>query len=377
MAAPTRPRPCSHRRFWYPDAMSALARNQTSDCANPVLDVYMQVNGILQDVAQLEFQIFDITDPDNPLQVYPATLGDRAPVDVSQLCPAGAKLDTGHYVATWTVPALEVTGTHQIRWFIKLTLSSGEQTFIEEFEVLPEVSAFGELGYCLVSEVRAEGVTTAQASDARLLLAISRASRFIERATGRWFDPRTCTFTLDGPGTPSLMIEIPIIGISQIKVNDNEVDLTELRIYNRHLTQRLTAPDDRNDPRIQWLGSDRRHVYPYGRRLQQASWGVGTQNVEVTGVFGYTDYNGSPTGGIPELIRYACILLVLREYPPQASAAAADQQTAYRLTSERTRDQSYTLAAPRAGGGTGLFTGDSRIDDILASFMAPPRLGST
>ena len=59
----------------------ALARNQASSCANPALDLFTQVNGVLVDVAVLEFQIFDVSDPgkqQNPVQVYPTSLGARA-----------------------------------------------------------------------------------------------------------------------------------------------------------------------------------------------------------------------------------------------------------------------------------------------------------
>ena len=75
--------------------MPALARGQASNCANPTLDLFTQVNGVLVDVAVLEFQVFDVSDPgkqQNPVQVYPAASGTRAPVDVANLCPAGDKL---------------------------------------------------------------------------------------------------------------------------------------------------------------------------------------------------------------------------------------------------------------------------------------------
>lgn len=85
----------------------------------------------------------DLSDPGkqlNPVQVYPAVAGARAPVDVSALCPAGDKLSTGHFVARWTPPINEAIGSHEIRWFFRLTPASPEQTFREEFEVLVDVA---------------------------------------------------------------------------------------------------------------------------------------------------------------------------------------------------------------------------------------------
>lgn len=362
--------------------MAALARNQSSSCAAPILDIYTAVNGILTDVAQLEYQIFDVTDPLLPVQVYPAILGDRATTDVTQACPTGDKLGTGHYVARWTVPALEVVGTHQIRWFIKLILSSAEQTWAEEFEVLTEVQAYSDIGYCLVSDIRAEGITTAQASDARIQRAINLASRFIDRATGRWFSPREMTISLDGRGAGTLRLDVPIIALSAVSVGGGDpINFDDVRIYNRHLTQNLTSPDDRNDPRVEWVSNDRWHVYPYSaRRRVSTAWGMGTQNISLTGIFGYTEYDGSPTGSTPALIRQACIMLTLRYLSPMTSDDWFDEQNRYRITSERTRDQSYNLGP--VGGGLsgspiGLGTGDPMIDSILADFSAPPALGAT
>ena len=104
--------------------MPALARGQPSDCQNPVLDLFTQVNGILVDVAVLGFQVFDVSDPQkqlNPVQVFPATVGVRATVNAATLCPAGDKLSTGHFVARWTPPIDEAIGSHEIRWFFRLT----------------------------------------------------------------------------------------------------------------------------------------------------------------------------------------------------------------------------------------------------------------
>ncbi|TBR17486.1 MAG: hypothetical protein EPO57_09150 [Chitinophagaceae bacterium] len=53
-----------------------------------------------------------------------------------------------------------------------------------------------------------------------------------------------------------------------------------------------------------------------------------------------------------------------------------DAMNRNRLTSERTRDQAYTLEGLGTLRGAFL-TGDPEIDHILASFMRPPALGAT
>jgi len=367
--------------------MPALARGQPSDCSNPVLDLFTQVNGLLIDVAVLEFQVFDVSDPGKqlaPVQVHPAAAGARAPVNVTVLCPAGDKLSTGHFVARWAAPIDEAIGTHEVRWFFRLTPGSPEQTFREEFEVLVEVAGFSSTGYAFVSDLRDEGVTPADASDARLQQLISRASRYVERITGRFFEPRLQTLTLDGSGGRSLPLGEAIIGVEAAYIDtspysrgDLPVDPDYYRVYNRHLTQGLLLPDDRDNPRLELLhGGDLLGVRfePPDISLSSFVWPRGSQNITVRGAFGYTEPDGSLTGRTPELIRHATKLLVMRELPRMADAdRREDAQRRWRLTSERTRDQSYTLEALKLYGQ---FTGDPEIDTVLAAFARPPDLGA-
>ena len=368
--------------------MPALARGQASSCANPVLDLFTQVSGVLVDVAVLEFQVFDVSDPgkqQNPVQVHPPTPGARAAVDVVALCPAGDKLSTGHFVARWTPPIDEAIGTHEIRWFFRLTATSPEQTFREEFEVLVEVAGFSGTGYAFVSDLRTEGVGAADASDARLQQLIALASRYIERVTGRFFEPRVQTLTLDGSGGRTLPLGHPIVGVEGVFIDsspftpgDLPVDPSVYRVYNRHLTQGLFLPDDRDNPKIDFVhGSDLggvRFEALSGIGLASLVWPRGQQNITVRGVFGYTEPDGSPAGRTPEMIRHATKLLVMRDLPLLASTdLREDAQRRFRLTSERTRDQSYTLEALKLHGA---FTGDPEIDNILVAFVRPPDLGA-
>jgi hypothetical protein len=366
----------------------ALARGQSSSCASPALDLFTQVNGVLIDVGALEFQVFDVSDPgkqQNPVQVFPETEGARAPVNIGALCPAGDKRSTGHFVARWTPPVDEAIGTHEVRWFFRLTPTSPEQTFREEFEVLVEVAGFSGTGYAFVSDLREEGITAADISDARLQRLIAQASRYIERITGRFFEPRVQTLTIDGSGGRALPLGHPIIALDGVFIDsspfspgDLGVDPSVFRVYNRHLTQGLLLPDDRDDPKLEFFhGSDLGGVrFEPAGALGRASlvWPRGQQNVTVRGVFGYTEPDGSPTGSTPTLIRQVTKLLVMRDVPRLTDLdRREDAQRRWRLTSERTRDQAYTLEALKLHGA---FTGDPEIDNILVAFMRPPDLGA-
>lgn len=364
--------------------MALIARGSSSNCANPLLDVFMSFSGILTDVSVLEFQIFDVSTVSKqtiPVQVYPET--GRALVDL-QACPTGDKLGTGHYVADWSVPENEPIGAHRIKWFFKLTGASPEQSYVEQFDVLVSGSLSSGDTYCTVQDLRDEGVTPEIASDLVLSRRIQLASNFIERATGQWFTPRSLLLKLDGRGGPMLLFNIPIISVASVALavsyatpSLSPVDNESLRVYNRHLTQRLTAPDDRADPKIELIdtfdqavrfaGVGGRIVFPRGQ-----------QNVVVDGVFGYTEFDANSEVGVtPFLINHVCKLIVMRELPKLVNVAdRSEAAERYRLVSERTRDQAYVLEplGVRVGG---LFTGDPAIDNILASFMRPPSLGAT
>ena len=369
--------------------MAAIARGQSSDGANPVLDIFTPVDGALTDVAVLEFQVFDVSDDAkraNPVQVYPATAGARAPVNVKFAWPAGDKLGAGHFVALWAPLTSEALGAHEVRWYFQATLGALEQTVSERFDVLPEGAGSSPFGYALVSELREEGVTAADATDARLARLVQLASRYIELVTGRFFEPRPMTLTVDGSGGRIQLLGQPIIAINSVKMFVGmyaefgvlPVIPSFFRVYNRHLTQGLLNPDDRDNPRLEffhWSDLLGVHSPPAGHLgLGSLVWLPGVQNVVIEGVFGFTDPDGSPMGKTPDLICHVTKLLVLREIPKMTDVTRREeQQKRWRLTSERTRDQLYTLEALKLHGS---FTGDPEIDNILVAYWRPPTFGA-
>lgn len=372
--------------------MPSLARNQASDCANPELDIFTKVNGVLTDVYSLEFTIEEeVTTPGTPIQVYPPV--GREVVDVATLCPLGDKISTGRYVARWTPELTEPIGTHIINWFFKLTGASPEQTFCEEFEVLPEATASSSTGYCTIAQLRAAGVPSTGVnakSDAELQDLIADVSHDIERYTGRFFEPRSFNFKLDGTGRRGLLFGDPIIDITSITIigddltGAQDVDLNDVRIYNRHITQNLKNPDDRESPKIEFLEVDELDDFD----LLQANylfhpncWPKGTQNVQIVGIFGYTDYDGgNPYGVTPRAISKAAVLMVLRELYSAYSQGDQrdDAMNRFRVTEYKTRDQTIKYADPSKLGSAGIgpYTGDPEIDKILLQYSRPPNFGS-
>lgn len=361
--------------------MPAIARGQTSDCANPILDLFTRFGSTPTDVYSLSYQIFEKVSFPTPLQVYPVS--GRQTVDLTD-CPSGDRIDPGHYVARWTVPDAEALGTHEIKWFFRAGAGSPEQSFTEEFEVTDLLVGAIAQEYATVQQLRDEGVTTTQASDSVLHRKIVLMSALINRWTGRWFYPKALTIRLDGKGHPLLQVGPPIISVSEVRLlsqggltiitDDTVLTPAEFRIYNRHLSQGLLEPDDRNNPKIEWLLFE--DFMPRPALMTAGVFPRGVQNIQITGYFGYTDPDGTSSGKTPDLINQACMMMVVRDLPKLANTEARDEQAMRgRMTSLRTRDQSITWAAPGIKAQSP-WTGDPTIDGIIASFRRPPTLGA-
>ena len=96
--------------------------------------------------------------------------------------------------------------------------------------------------------------------------------------------------------------------------------------------------------------------------------------MEVEGLWGYTEDDGSETGRTPVEIRRACMMLVLRGLPLLGDVdAAGDARSRWRIIEERTRDQSYKLDRETRPAP---LTGDPDVDAILGRYRRPPALGA-
>lgn len=364
--------------------MEVVRRNDVSNTTTPLLVFYNVVGGLLADIdatGQLQYIIYDVSTETNqasPVQVYPTS--GRASVNLT-----ADRLSVGRYVALFTVPSTEAYGRHEIRWFLTPKAGDGERTIRKEFDVIPDLSGISGAHYCSMSDMRDEGLASSEVSDVRLVKVINRASRFIDRVTGRFFEPRYQSLLVDGSGGRAMDLNEPIIGIQEVHLYVSNyapdgylLDNTLFTVYNRHLSQGLFDPDDRESPRIEYLhyndlmGAYSRYApTPYH---MYNTFSIGTQNVKVIGVFGYTEPDDSPWGKTPEQLAHACKLLCVREFPKLTDYdQREDRKWRWRVTSERTIDQSISYDSEKMRGA---FTGDPEIDLILASFVRPPSMSA-
>jgi hypothetical protein len=136
--------------------MIQLQRNETNGVNNQTL-----ISGVTPVVpSELNFVVEDINSPEKvltPVPIYP--LSGTQPIDIfTNASSGGGKLSDGHYIATFTVPATASLGRSRITWLYKTAPSQPTyMQYIEEFEVLDYVSAYGSGGVPIVSygEIRA------------------------------------------------------------------------------------------------------------------------------------------------------------------------------------------------------------------------------
>ena len=134
--------------------------------------------------------------------------------------------------------------------------------------------------YATVADLRAEGVTTATADDARLTSLIEEAGQTIDRITGWFFEPRLLTLRLEGRGRPTIQPPFPPIRLDRLTVKGVELPLTPADIV---IVGAPVCPGF-SGPRI----TLRHRVFPLGQG-----------NVEIEGLWGYTEPDGTAPGRTP------------------------------------------------------------------------------
>ena len=230
--------------------------------------------------------------------------------------------------------------------------------------------------YASLQDIRDEGVSTTVASDARVNRMLEVASRYLDIETGRIFSPEVRTFDLDGSGTSVLALGLPIITLTTLYVTEHGIfddavaeDLTKYKVFNRHLSQGLFDPDDRNFPRIAYASPATLDIF-VGR--YSGVFPKGRQNVRVVGRFGYTDPDGTAYGKTPELIREATILVTIQSLTRKADLAgsmAAANAGAIKMM--RTRDQSVEYAVQKMPTKLSV---SRAVLDIITQYRRPRRL---
>ena len=369
--------------------MLAVDKVQGSTHANGALTFVNQVAlslngdvpaGTLQDVASLAFEIFD----QNFTSVHSRT-------SMSAGSSGSDRLGPGRYAAIWLPISGNAIGRYFVRWYYQVA-TEPESTFDQEFELVANKYLPGKPHYCTVYDLREAGLSLSRMADAAAQRAIENASKQVELYTGRGpfaFDPVYKVVELDGSSARAVLLREPICAIEGVQMtivsafgqSNLSIISQALRIYNRHLTSNLTSPDDRNSPKLEFIhgddlngiGSASTNNTASGYRLDTLVWPRGNKNVQVTGIFGYTEWDGSWVGATPTMLRRATMLLVLRNFVETCVEDREALQRGPRLIQENTRDQGQQFAQPWLKGW---LTGDPEIDQLLITFIRQPIFGA-
>jgi hypothetical protein len=322
------------------------------------------------DIAELKFDLYKVGFDKKSL-----VLSDIA-VDVSDT-PGSDRLGPGRYVAQLDVAAEHLLpGSHEVLWKYRVALGTPPKYAITQLEVLSDAAFYYGSMYCgYVPSAILDRTYHASISD--LQVSIDYASRYVESLTQRFFEPRYSTYALTQIRSgPSLILDDPIIGIEKIEVDSGstivgvlertELDLSYVRVFNRHLRGML-SPDDREDPRIVYAD------YVSANYEEGGFFPQGSQNVFVTGVLGYTDHNNTPTGETPKPLLGAIVTIAQRRLL-DPSGTDISTQLPGRIKEAKTRDQRVTFDTT-GGGSFATLTGDPKLDEILLKYRRPPHVG--
>lgn len=287
-------------------------------------------------------------------------------------------------------------GTWTIEWRFRVESASSPQLTSQTAFRLIEAAHPVVDSPVQVQDLYDEGVPSATYSAARVARAIKLATDLFEEWTGRHYGPRLLTMDTDGEGGPLKQLEMPIIALAGVQFTfttfspaDLPIEEGDLRVYNRHIRSRLLQPDDRDDPRVEFLRIEN-YRYPRETLLGDTdllSTAIGfplsQQNIKFHGLFGYTDWDGSAFGVVPELVREAIMRIALRKIQPlwQATGGGTSFGVSGPIKSEKTFDQQVTFSDAGAQTGSGAYvgywTGDPAIDQIISTYRRPPALRST
>lgn len=354
--------------------MPALARGQENTPS--IVNWFLTVNGVLTDGFLVEFQIWDLTAGLPGTQIFPATSGEW-----ENLTTGVGHFSVGSYYAYdnllakgWTPGLAEPIGTHRVKWRWKISGAAPFQMGEEDIEVLVESGGGTADHYISVADVRAEGITVAQASDAKVLSYIGMYQQFLERACRQWFVPRSLTFEVDGNDSDTLFFGVPIISLEYLKINGdtNALDPTYYRIYNGN-----NYPDDRGNPCVKLTAGEERNIFACPSGIGPRKFRRGRKNQSLKGIFGYTERDGST----PSLIKRATLKTVCSKIQESLVSPNPLPPILGSVVSESTDGHSISYGylaggfKPKRPGLSGIFC-DPEVLDIIKLYRAPIGIAS-
>jgi len=357
--------------------MKGLAAGEQSNTDRPILQLFCRDAGFLADFDSGTFIVEDVS------------TGTPSTVVATTTFIAGHKLGTGRYAITTGDTASWNQGYHRAVCTYKMSATGQDYVQVIPFEILNAADWPTGMAYSgYISTRQAQDDSFIDITETTLTIAqryINRISRQIEMWTRRFFEPRFMCYKRSGQNDPTLLIDEAIIAIEDIYAvwqttsgsDTYKFEQYLYKVFNRHLDGYF-AEDDRHNPRIVLTDVDGDIVDSSGW-----SWPYGNQNIELRGVFGYTETELDPSNGnvivgqTPMDIAAAVGALLYRYVEdPTLSNPAIIRPGA--VKSMRTRDQSISFGGDSSGStAPSDLSGDPLIDAILVKYCAPVPFGAT
>lgn len=225
--------------------------------------------------------------------------------------------------------------------------------------------------YLNISDLRTiDKVSVRKYPDELLNAKIQFVEGYIDKITDQFFDRQTLELYYDGDASELLVLDYPIIEITEIAFKQSLFGqwdirpLTDFSIYNR------IKPDDRKYPRIKisQLGVTD-NIYASSFNLVQ--FPGGTQNIRIKGDFGFMDYvSGQYVTPEPIKLVARMLLNLYIDNPFSPLQTFRKKLRGKGVKSERADKHSFTLQDSMA---VGRLTGDPEIDTILKEYMKPSK----
>jgi hypothetical protein len=217
------------------------------------------------------------------------------------------------------------------------------------------------VGYIAVQDVYDAGVSTG-IPEGNVQDSIDLWSAFIDRVTRQWFEPRQKVLLLDGSGSDTLFLPVPIIALTAIYLNGDfrtPVNLDELTVYDG------SSDEARRNPKIRLSSAPYyRDIFLPLQRRMGVGFARGDRNQRIEGTFGYVEADGTT----PLLIKRAVLRLVAANVGSFKQSLTAGGGW---VKSESTGGHSISYGFPDAKVGTMGVTRDAEVEMIIQMFKGP------
>lgn len=203
---------------------------------------------------------------------------------------------------------------------------------------------------------------------------IQQAMDLIDESTGQFFNKRDGSFPLEGRNTPLMHFPVPIIEITELRINSSDTTLKEGEDFDFVAFKgRQNPADDRRNPRIKLnIGRGRSSIFTNSITSRVFIQGALTH---FTGSFGFLEADGST----PLLVQRATAILVMKDInePIGSSLSVTAGSGPLKRLKVDLHEQEFFENSSNKESVKSTASGDAEVDRIIALYRTPIRVGGS